>query len=117
MISELKDFSISDGFKLNTLVSVEELTNYDMVYIYHHIKPESVVTLKFHEESLSGDLIYTVHFKEFKLGVVRISGLMKSIYDGIEELGARVKGISKQKYLPFSGLDLSIQANAMRLVS
>ncbi len=117
MISALKEFSISEGFKLNTLVSVEGLTNHDMIYVYHQIKPDSAVSLKFYEKSLTGDLIYTVHFKGFKLGFVRISGLMKSIYEGIEELTASVKGISKRKHLPFNGLDISIQANAMKLVS
>ena len=117
MIAGLKEFSISEGFKLNTLVAVEELTNYDMVYIYHHIKPQMIVQLKFAEERLNGDLIYSVHFKSFKLGTVRISGVMKSIYDGIEELEAEVAGITKRKYLPFSGLDISIQATAMKMVS
>ena len=112
-----KDFSISEGFKLKTLVSVEELANHDMIYIYHHIKPGAEVELKFAEETLLGDLVYHVHFKGFKLGAVRISGVMKSIYEGIEELGATVSGISKQKYLPFNGLDLSIQAEAMKMVS
>ncbi|MCH2233185.1 MAG: hypothetical protein MK078_02945 [Crocinitomicaceae bacterium] len=112
-----KDFSISEGFKLKTLVSVEELTNYDMIYIYHHINPGDKVSLKFEEESLLGDLVYMVHYKSFKLGKIRVTGVMKSIYDGINELQAEVAGISKQKFLPFNGLDISIQAEAMKMVS
>lgn len=117
MLRNLDKIELAEGFKLKTMVSVEELASYDMIYIYHHVKSGANVQLKYEEKTLLNDMRYGVYFKGFKLGVIKISGVMKTLYEGIQELEACISSISKQKYLPFTGLDITIQAQRLKMVS
>ena len=108
---------LADNFVLNTIVSVEELPNYDMIYIYHHLHLGACVNLKASGTNVKGDLRFKASYKNFVLGYVTISGPVKSIYEGVNELDSIVVGLKKAKFLPIQGLDLSVQATKMRMVS
>lgn len=112
-----RPFDLAQDLTLNTLVSVEELTNYDMIYVYHHLHIGTMLTLNFEEERLNGDLVYDVYFNHFKIGKIRLSGILKHIFKGKLEMKAEIQQISKQKYLPLTGVDIMIKATKMRLVS
>lgn len=104
-------------FKLNTIVQVEELSNYDMIYIYHHLHEGSLLHIAFHETTLNGDLRYQVNYRGFKLGFITIKGFLKEFIKDTFELTAEIVALSKKKYLPLEGLDIRIQAVEMKKVS
>jgi len=91
-------FELANSFALKTIASVEELPNYDMIYIYHHLKVGSL-------------------FKEFVLGFVTIGGTISKLFENSEMIVAEILNIEKQKFLPIRGLDITLQATKMRMVS
>lgn len=108
---------LADDFVLNTIVSVQELANYDMIYIYHHLHVGASINLEAAGTNVKGDLRFKASYKNFVLGYVTIGGPVKSIYEGVYNLEGKVFNINKDKFLPIKGLDLSIQATKMRMVS
>ncbi|NOQ72791.1 MAG: hypothetical protein GQ574_12345 [Crocinitomix sp.] len=112
-----KGFEISDSFKLNTIVSVAELSDHDMIYIYHHLKVGSMVQLKAAGTNVKGDLRYQVSYKDFVLGFVTLGETVRSIYENCETIESKIVGLQKQKFLPINGIDISLQATKMRMVS
>lgn len=112
-----KGFEISDSFKLNTIVSVDELSDHDMIYIYHHLKVGSMVDLKAAGTNVKGNLRYQVSYKNFVLGFITLSESVRSIYEDCETIESKIVGLQKQKFLPINGIDLSLQATKMRMVS
>ncbi len=112
-----ENFEISSRFRFKTIAKVEELMNYDMIYIYHHLKVGSEVRLSFLETRLNGDLRYEVSYANFKLGIVQLGGVTKDLYQGDEELFATISSVSKDKYLPINSLDIQLQAAQLKKVS
>jgi len=112
-----KGFELADSFVMNTIVSVDELADHDMIYIYHHLKKGSVVNLVAAGTNVKGDLRYRVSFKGFILGYVTLSGAIKELYETVKTIESQIVGIEKKKFLPIRGIDLSIQATKMRMVS
>ncbi|MFT5819612.1 MAG: hypothetical protein ACI8ZM_000837 [Crocinitomix sp.] len=112
-----KGFEISDSFKLNTIVSVAELSDHDMIYIYHHLKVGSVVQLAAAGTDVKGNLRYQVSYKKFVLGFVTLGETVRSIYENCETIESKIVGLQKQKFLPINGIDISLQATKMRMVS
>lgn len=110
-------FEISDQFSVKTIVSVQELGNYDLIYIYHHLQIGSIVKLITDGTNVKGDPRYRVVFKGFLLGFVTLGGAVRSIYENIQELESEIVGLNKQKFLPIKGIDLCLQATKMRMVS
>jgi hypothetical protein len=112
-----KGFGIADNFVMNTIVSVDELADHDMIYIYHHLKLGSTVNLTASGTNVKGDLRYRVSYKEFTLGYVTLSGALQEVYKNAKSIESQIVGMEKQKFLPIRGIDLSIQATKMRMVS
>lgn len=112
-----KRFDIANNFVLKTIASVDELADHDMIYIYHHLKVGSVVNLVAAGTDVKGNLRYQVSFKGFKLGYITLSPLVSMAYQNIETIEGQIVGIEKRKFLPVKGLDVSIQATKMRMVS
>ncbi len=112
-----KGFEIADSFKFNTIVSVDELSDHDMIYIYHHLKVGSTVQLKAAGTNVKGDLRYEVSYKNFVLGFVTLGEAVRSIYEQCETIESEIVGLKKQKFLPINGIDISLQATKMRMVS
>lgn len=110
-------FGIAEDFVMNTIVSVDELTDHDMIYIYHHLSIGAVVHLTAAGTNVKGDLRYKVSFKEFTLGYVTLGGALRQVYKNVKTIQSQIVGIEKQKFLPIRGIDLSIQATKMRMVS
>ena len=110
-------FDIADSFVMNTIVSVEELADHDMIYIYHHLKIGSTVRLSQSGTNVKGHLRFQVSFKGFILGFVTLSPYIQDVYEGNEVIEGQIVSIEKQKFLPIRGLDLFLQATKMRMVS
>jgi len=57
---------------LNLLAKVDQLSSYDMIYLYHLLSVGSKLNLTQTERKLNGDLVYNVMFNTFKLGYITI---------------------------------------------
>lgn len=112
----INQLGVGDNFSIKTTVAVEELMNHDMIYIYHHLREGTSVILEHSETNLKGDPRYAVKYKNFMLGYVTISGIMKSFYEG-QQLGqAEISAISKDKCQPIKSLGIQIGVQAMKKV-
>ncbi|WP_027418760.1 hypothetical protein [Crocinitomix catalasitica] len=110
-------FEIADNFNMNTIVAIEELINYDMIYIYHHLQIGSKVELKKATENIKGDMRFAVYFKTFKLGYITISSFLAPIYTDISVIACEINSFVKEKFLPIKAIDLKLQATKIKLVS
>ena len=68
--------NVSSG--INLLAKVDQLSSYDMIYVYHLLSVGSKLSLTQTEQKLNGDLIYNVMFNTFKLGYITISNFSKN---------------------------------------
>lgn len=57
---------------IKIIANVDQLSSFEMIYIYHHIKEGSQVTLEFANLLLNGSKQYKVTYKNFHLGFVNI---------------------------------------------
>lgn len=112
----LKNLGVSDPLSLKTIVAVEGLTNHDMIYVYHHIQCGSIVELKPVGTTVTGDPRYSVNYRNFLLGFVTLSGIMKSFFMDQNEMQAEIATISKEKFMPINRLDIQIGVIAMKKV-
>lgn len=112
----IKQLGVGDNFSIKTTVAVEELMNHDMIYIYHHLQPGTVLTLENTGVNLQGDPRYAVKYKNFMLGFITISGIMKSFYEGQQFGQAEISAMSKDKYQPIKELDVQVGVQAMKKV-
>ena len=112
----LKNLGARDPLSLKTIVSVEGLTNHDMIYVYHHIQCGSIVDLKSAGTNVKGDPRYSVKYRNFLLGFVTLSGIMKSFFMDQNEMQAEIAIISKDKFMPINRLDIQIGVIAMKKV-
>lgn len=112
----IQQLGVADNFSLKTVVAVEELINHDMIYVYHHLSEGALVDLKFEGTTLTGDPRYAVFYKAFKLGVITVSGIMRSFFENEKELQAEVASMSKDKFMPIKELDIQLGVVAMKKV-
>jgi len=99
------------------LVKVDQLSSFDMIYVYHLLSVGSKLNLKQTEQKLNGDLVYNVMFNTFKLGYITISNLSKLIFREEKDLEALVFGLGKEKYLPLKSLEISVSKSNLKMVS
>jgi hypothetical protein len=116
-MKKLQDFMVSDQFTLNTVVSVEELTQHDLLYVSHQLHVGTTIRLEIAGTNVVGDLRYRAYFQQILIGYVTIGGPVKSIYEGLDSLECEIINIKSQKFLPIRAIDLNLQATKMRLVS
>ena len=116
MNSLINNLGFGEQFSLKTILSVDELLNYDMIYIYHHLSIGSVLNLKFKETNLFDNPKYMVSFKGFALGCVTVTGLMKSFVNEHDEFEAEISAIGKDKYMPIKKLDIQMSVVALKKV-
>jgi len=114
---ESSAYQIADNFVFNTIVSVDELMDHDMIYIYHHLKIGSQVNLSVSGTNVKGNLRFSVSFKGFTLGYITLDSVLQTIYKDKESLEGVIIGLEKQKFLPIKAIDLSLKATKMRMVS
>tara|TARA_B100000809_G_C14870829_1_gene435481 strand:- start:314 stop:670 length:357 start_codon:yes stop_codon:yes gene_type:complete len=118
----MKLFNYSNNYSttinnVNTLVKVEQLTSFDMIYVYHLLSIGSKLNLYKEGEKLNGDLVYKVMFNSFKLGYVNIGSFSKIIFRDEDELEAIISNLAKEKYLPLNNLELSVKKKDLKMVS
>jgi len=102
---------------MNILAKVDQLTSFDMIYVYHLLSIGSKLKLSQSEQKLNGDLVYNVMFNSFKLGYITVSSFSKMLFTDKMELDASVFGLAKEKYLPLKSLEISIHQKALKMVS
>lgn len=102
---------------VNLLANVDQLSSFDMIYVYHLLSVGSKLNLSQTEQKLNGDLVYSVKFNTFKLGYITISNFSKIILRDELDLEALVFGLAKEKYLPLKSLEVSISQNTLKMVS
>ena len=102
---------------VNLLAKVDQLSSYDMIYVYHLLSVGSKLNLTQTEKKLNGDLVYSVMFNTFKLGYITISNFSKILLRDVLNLEACVFGLAKEKYLPLKSLEISISNNILKMVS
>jgi len=107
----------SDVFKAKSVVKVEQLTSFDMIYVYHLLSVGTKLNLEFTEERLTGDIVYIVKFNSFVLGFITLTGLSKLLFSGEIELEATIFNLAKEKYLPLKSLELSVSKKSLKMVS
>ncbi|MBN4072786.1 hypothetical protein JYT74_01970 [Crocinitomix catalasitica] len=103
-------------FRIRSIVSLEEIENHDMIYIYHHLHIGDQLKLSLVGTNLMGDLRMKVEFKQFVLGVVILGGILKEFYEGRTELWAEISFMEKKKYLPVKRLDIALKAVKLKKV-
>jgi len=102
---------------LDTIVKVNQLTSFDMIYVYHLLSIGTTVKLYKTNINLHGDYMFDVYFKKFKIGVVKISGIGKQLIGDLTEVEAKISSLSKEKYLPLKSLELVIKSkNSLKMV-
>lgn len=113
----INQLGFGDSFALRTVAAVKELMNHDMIYVYHHLKLGAMVELKRRGENIYGDPEYDVYYEKFKLGSCTITGIMKSFYLNESTVYAEIVGLSKEKYMPISALDIQLGVETLKKVS
>ncbi len=96
---------------INTVVAVNQLSAFDMIYVYHLISIGTKVKLYKTSTNLNGDYIYAVFYKSYQLGTVKITGLRKRLIPKESEIDAIVSGLSKEKYLPLKSLEITLNSS------
>jgi len=112
-----KTKNTNDMSSVNLLAKVDQLSSYDMIYVYHLLSIGSKLSLTQTEHKLNGDLVYNVMFNTFKLGYITISNFSKIILSNHLSLDAYVFSLAKEKYLPLKSLEISISKNELKMVS
>ena len=112
----IKQLGVGENFSIKTTIAVEELLEHDMIYVYHHLQVGSTVSIKQFGTNVKGDPRYEVYFGNFKLGLVTITGIMRSFYEGQTSGEAEIVAFEKEKFMPIKALDVQIGVQAMRKV-
>lgn len=112
----IRQLGVGENFSIKTTVAVEEIMNYDMIYVYHHIRIGTKVNLELSGTNLNGDPRYAVYYGLFHLGFITISGIMKAFYEGQQQGEAEIVALSKDKFMPINALDIQIGVQAMKKV-
>lgn len=96
--------------QLGILTSVEQLSSFDMIYIYHHLSVGSELDLKRETNHFLDKNAIQVYFKGFKLGYLsaQISSIIAPRIDKGLKVTACVESLNKLKYVPLKGLDIHI---------
>ncbi len=99
--------------QLGILTHVDELANYDMIYIYHQLKHGTELTIQKDEQRTWDDNSLAVFYKGFKLGYVskRTSGMIQKFLNQGNHISATIKTLSKEKYAPLKDMDIEIHVH------
>lgn len=108
---------ISDTPRFNTLINVTELSNHDMIYVYHLLSIGTKIKLYKTEKRLNGSIIYKVYFHNFLLGFAELSKLKQSFFAIDDVLEGTISKLSKEKYLPINNLEICVHNKQLKLVS
>ncbi|MBI3136291.1 MAG: hypothetical protein HYZ14_16570 [Bacteroidetes bacterium] len=116
-IQRLTTFDLSDSFNLKSIAAVQELSNHDLIYIYHHLKPGCDVLLESEGTNIKGDIRYKVTFRHFTLGYVSLGGYFRGYYENNATLTARIVSIKQEKFLPARHIDIEVDLVKLKNVS
>jgi hypothetical protein len=116
-IQQLTHFDLSESFNLKSVASVQELSNHDLIYIYHHLQNGSEVLLVSEGTNIKGDIRYKVTFRTFTLGYVSLGGYFRGYYENKNVISARIVSIKKEKFLPAKEIDIEVDLINLKNVS
>jgi len=96
--------------QLGILTHVNELANYDMIYIYHQLKNGTALRIEKDDKRTWDENSLAVFFKGFKLGYVskRTSGMIQKFIKQGNHISASIKTMNKEKYAPLRELDIQM---------
>lgn len=112
----IEQLGIADNFNLSANIKVEELIDHDMIYVYHHLQIGTGVILKFRNTDVKGNPRYDVYFRNYHLGAVLLSGIIRSFYEGEKAINAEISSVSRDKFFPVKELDIRIGVTALKKV-
>jgi hypothetical protein len=116
-IQQLTHFDLSNSFNLKSVASIQELSNHDLIYIYHHLNPGSDLLLESEGTNIKGDIRYKVTYKNFTLGYVSLGGYFRGYYESNNTLSARIKSIKREKFLTAKEIDIEVDLIKLKNVS
>lgn len=95
---------------LSILTAVQQLSSFDLIYIYHHLKIGNELQLVRDENHYLDRNAIQVFYKGFKIGYLsqRISAIVAPKMEHQHPITAKVTSISRHRHLPFDGLDIEI---------
>lgn len=99
--------------QLGILTHVDELANYDMIYIYHQLKNGISLSIEKDEKRTWDDNSLAVFYKGFKLGYVskRTSGMIQKFIKQGKHISATIRTLNKEKYAPLRDMDIQIHVH------
>ena len=104
--------SVALDHNLGILTSIDDLTRFDMIYVYHQLLPGTQLSLKRNKTNIFDENCIEVYYKNFKLGHIsaKTNAIISRLIDKGMEVRAQVKNLFKEKYMPLHGLDIEIKA-------
>lgn len=98
-------------YNMNLLTEVNDLRYYDMIYVYHKIKPGDELTLRRDVMCLFNPYAIEVIYQGYKLGYVseRNSRMIALQMDQGKKVKCLVNRTAYNPHNPMSGLDIEIK--------
>lgn len=112
----IEQLGVAETFNISANLKVEELTNHDMIYVYHHLSTGDLVNLKFRDSDIKGNPRYDVYYQNYHLGAVLLSGIIRSFYEGERSITAEISSLSRDKFFPIKELDIRLGVSALKKV-
>lgn len=99
--------------QLGILTHVDELANYDMIYIFHQLNHGAELTIQKDESRTWDENSLAVFYKGFKLGYIskRTSGMIQKFIKQGNHIYATIKSFNKEKYAPLRDMDIQIHVH------
>lgn len=99
--------------QLGILTHVNELANYDMIYIYHQLKNGAELSIEKDDKRTWDENALAVFYKGFKLGYVskRTSGMIQKFIKQGNHIYATIKTLNKEKHAPLRDMDIQIHVH------
>ena len=96
--------------KLGVLTQIDEVTRYDLVYIYHLLKTGDELTIEKDLERTWDDQALVVLYKGYKLGYVsrKTSELIARKLKNGFNITATIRSVLKHKFNPFASVDIQV---------
>lgn len=100
----------SFALPLKVMTTVDALTRYDMIYIYHHLFSGANLVLKQDRDYPLNSSAISVFYKGFKLGYLpeAVSKAVTKQFLCGNQVKATTVSLYKNKFMPLSGLDIEL---------
>ncbi len=99
--------------QMGILTHVDELANYDMIYIYHQLKNGAELRIERDEKRTWDENSLAVFYKGYKLGYVsqRTSAMIQKLINQGKFIYATIRSLNKDKYTPLREMDIQVHVH------